>query len=383
MNYARRVWLMCLCCAFVSALPASAQKGPVIITFDPPESGTGAFQGTSPYSINPSGEIAGYYLDSNNVGHGFVRSAAGKITTFDAPAAGTGTFQGTGAFSINPNGTSVGFYQDANCVEHAFQRTQDGAISSFDAPGAGTTPGSCLSFDPLDTQGTAAMSINAPGEVAGSFMDANDIFHGFVRTKDGVTTTFDAPGAGTNIFQGTFPAVSSGLNNVGTLIGDYMDENSVYHGFVRTKNGEIISFDVNGAGTGPFQGTDPISINSRGQIVGIYLDSANTAHGFVRNPDGSTTTIDVPGAGTGSLQGTFLEMNTDEGFIVGDYADGNGAFHGFLRNPKGEITYFDVPGAGTGNYQGTIPTSINAAGTITGIFADSNTAYHGFVLVCP
>jgi hypothetical protein len=39
--------------------------------------------------MNTFGTIAGYYVDANNVYHGFVRDQRGRfITSFDAPGAG-------------------------------------------------------------------------------------------------------------------------------------------------------------------------------------------------------------------------------------------------------------------------------------------------------
>ena len=64
--------------------------------------------------------------------------SAQTITTFDAPGAGTGPFQGTYAFNIDPSGTIIGFSRDANNVRHGFIRSQDGSFTIFDAPGAGT-----------------------------------------------------------------------------------------------------------------------------------------------------------------------------------------------------------------------------------------------------
>ena len=45
------------------------------ITFDAPGAGTGAGQGTFPITINTAGAITGFYIDANNVSHGFVRPA--------------------------------------------------------------------------------------------------------------------------------------------------------------------------------------------------------------------------------------------------------------------------------------------------------------------
>lgn len=107
------------------------------------------------------------------------------------------------------------YYADANYVEHGFVRRQDGELTAFDAPGSGTTPGICLQFNPFDLEGTAGLDINAPGETAGLLMDANQVYHGFVRTPGGKITQFDAPGAGAGPYQGTYPAPVSGLNATG------------------------------------------------------------------------------------------------------------------------------------------------------------------------
>jgi hypothetical protein len=59
----------------------------------------------------------------------------------------------------------------------------------------------------------------------------------------------------------------------------------------------LITFDVPGAGTGAFQGTIGFAISPNGTITGWYLDSGSVYHGFVRTRDGTFTTFDVPGAG--------------------------------------------------------------------------------------
>jgi hypothetical protein len=204
MNYSRML-LVCVFGAMVLAPWAEAQKKAQIITFDVTEAGTGTGQGTFPYAITPSGEVAGWFLDANNAGHGFIRSTDGKITKFDAPAAGISAYQGTAPWSINAAGTTTGFYVDANCVEHGFVRQQDGELTAFDGPGAGTTV-ICVQLNAFVYQGTAELDINDSGEIAGVIIDDNSVSHGFVRAKDGAITTFDAPGAGTGPYQGTSPS---------------------------------------------------------------------------------------------------------------------------------------------------------------------------------
>ncbi len=89
-----------------------------------------------------------------------VRPAAAdppKIITIDAPGAGTSAFQGTQAFVINLGGAIAGDYIDAGGVYHGFLLGVGDHFTTFEAPGAGTKAG----------QGTAAISINQEGATAG------------------------------------------------------------------------------------------------------------------------------------------------------------------------------------------------------------------------
>ena len=212
----------------------------VFTTFDAPGAGTGPFQGTLPQAINPAGAIAGLYLDASSLYHGFLRDPDGALTTIDVPGA-----HQTFPYSINPAGAIAGYYGVAGVI-HGFLRAPNGTLTTFDAPGAGT------GF----AQGTLALNINPAGEIAGDYNDNSNVFHGFVRAPDGTITTFDAPGAGTGSGQGTFTTTVDGLNPAGVISGATLDNSNVYHGFVRAPNGTITIFDVPGAGTGPFQGTD-------------------------------------------------------------------------------------------------------------------------------
>ena len=93
------------------------------MTFNARQAGTGNGDGTEAYSVNPAGEITGYYIDANNVSHGFLRARDGAITTFDAPDAVTSPYQGTAAYSINPGGVITGAYYGESVVVHGFLRT--------------------------------------------------------------------------------------------------------------------------------------------------------------------------------------------------------------------------------------------------------------------
>jgi hypothetical protein len=248
---------------FVLSANANERKT-AIITFDVPGAAHGPFQGTHGNAISPQGTITGTFDSNGN--HGYVRARDGTFITFDVPGAGTGAFHGTFAYSINPAKTITGFYVDASGLAHGYVRASDGAITTFDVPGASVT---------------FALNINPAGTIAGYYLDASNVAHGFVRAPKGAMTTFDAPGAGTGPGQGTFTAGVDGINPAGAIAGAYLDASNVSHGFVRARDGAITTFDAPGAGTGSGQGTFPDDINPPGAIVGSFLDASNAFHGFL------------------------------------------------------------------------------------------------------
>jgi uncharacterized membrane protein len=375
--------VLCLAVCMLGVGIFAMAQSPRIIEFNAPGAGStpGLGLGTQGEDINPAGAIAGLYADANNVMHGFLRTPEGRLITFDAPGAGTvpnlyfkstpaGTLggQGTYAMSINPEGAIAGSYIDENNLGHGFVRAPDGTFTTFDDPEAGTT----------DHQGTFAWNINRAGVIAGNYWDPSHVRHGFVRTPDGKFTNFDPLGS-----VSTFVCLASCINPAGEVTGYYSDAEGVAHGFVRAPHGRITEFDVPGAGTEAGQGTFAGSINGEGAVTGGYVTEDNVSHGYVRSPDGRITTFDVPGAGTNGSQGqgTYPEAINDAGAVTGQYIDSNDVQHGFVRAPHGKFTYFDAPGAGTatGSYEGTIPLAINAAGEITGAYFDSNYVLHAFL----
>ena len=372
--------LILLTC-FVSATwpQAQPQCKHKIITFDVPGAGAGAGQGTFPYVIVHGEWIAGNYIDASNVYHGFLRAPDGTITKFDVPGAGTGAGQGTiEVKGMTPTLEIVGTNMDANNVFHGFLRTRHGKFTVFDAQDAGTA----------SNQGTGALSVNPAGLILGIYLDANNVYHGLLRAPDGTLTPFDAPDAGTGAYEGTYPANLSGINPKGANVGESFDANYVYHGYLLAPDGTFTEFDNPKAGSvaGSGQGTLTLGINPAGEISGVYIDENYVFHGYMRAPDGTMTDYDVPGAGTGTYQGTnacwyiacWGSINP-AGTITGFYVDNNNVYHGFLRTRDGESVPFNAPGAGTGAWQGTQPMTINPEGAITGYYTDANNAVHGFL----
>jgi hypothetical protein len=174
--------------------------------------------------LNPDGTVAGAYADSSGVMHGFVRQAKGTITSFDAPAPASLTTIVTLAGGINLNGEITGYSLDSNFVFHGFVRRPDGSFTTFDDPEAGTGPTSLGSF-----QGTAAFKINLGEAITGQYFDASNNGHGFERFRDGQFANFDAPDADPGSTFGTRPSTN---NAEAEVAGWYMDAGGLNHGFL-------------------------------------------------------------------------------------------------------------------------------------------------------
>jgi hypothetical protein len=302
------------------------------------------------------------------------------IITFDAPGADTkpGDFNGTYPGSINFWGVITGSYQDTNSTFHGFLRSREGNFTTFEAPGA----------DLGSFNGTAPCCINDLGAVTGVYYDKTGFSHGFVRSREGKFTSFDVPGVG------GFGSTPLAINLEGAIVGVYTDSNFSFHAFQRSPEGEFETWigpdACTGNGAEGCFGSGASNINVFGIVAGGYEDDGGNFvhHGFVRSPDGKLKIFNVPAAGTGSYQGTgcpgcALGFNL-WGAIGGTYIDSNSVQHGFLHSPDGRFTTFDAPGAGTGSYQGTgcpsdCPTSLNDFGAIMGTYIDTNGVLHGYL----
>jgi hypothetical protein len=242
---------------------------------------------------------------------------------------------------------------------------------------------------------TSAAAINTAGTVTGLYDEATVpngplVAHGYVRTSDGTITTFDPTGS-----TGTHP---TSINDNGAITGYFTvgAAQSQAYGFVRDAAGTIVRFAPPGV-----TATYPYSINDSGVIAG----SCECAGGsFKRGPKGGIALISVEGY----IMFAYAINAEDE--IVG-YLESttNSAYIGFALSPKGkgttipstvEVAAINATGVITGQLSGsagfvlepkealvsfappgstyTAPASINAAGTVAGTFLDSGQYSHGF-----
>jgi len=344
-------WLMTRYCKPLSVVVQSQQlsnnlprdngDGGTLTTFQVP----GAIV-TYPQDINDAGTISGFWFDTNQAVHGFLRARDGRITTIDVPGAGTGPAEGTYAYGINQAGAITGYWCDQNFNCHGFVRDAHGTITSFDYPGAVYTGG---------------QGINPSGTVTGFWADANGNGYGFVRSPRGEYASFDTPG-----FIDT--STSDIIDPRGDVTGGYFDTSSPHpaHGYFRRADGTLILFD----GPGVCQtsnGTSVGGIDAAGVVAGGYLGSdCGTYHGYFRHPDGTFDISDFPGS-----EGTIFTAIAANGAVAG-YAFTSSGIPAFLRTPGGAFYSFSLPSIVMGTN-----IAVNSAGTITGIYlaTDQYVAY--------
>jgi hypothetical protein len=177
-----------------------------------PGGGNAAYVG-----INSLGEVAGTYSDTTERAyHGFFIDTSDNITTFDVPGAiGTQPGYGTWAYSLNDSGVIAGFWVDTNFTGHGYLRKPSGVIVSYNVPGtttfgggtyinsAGTVvstsftdthsnpiwapfirnhAGNITSVEVPDTDEAIATGINQSGEICGFFAGQKGVTYAFLRT---------------------------------------------------------------------------------------------------------------------------------------------------------------------------------------------------------
>ena len=210
---------------------------------------------TQVIGINNTGTTDGFYVDNNNVTHGFTNTN-GKYATVDYP--GTAFNQLLGQ---NDRGQASGYYSlsvDNTTPDFPYVYDEEGAVFEV------------ISI-PQAAQGAQATGVNNSQQVCGFYIDSNGINHGFLLNF-GKMTTLDPPGA---VF-----AQALGLNNKGQVVGQWMDGGNNTHGFVWSAQNGFTTVDApQGSGTTIVNG-----INDDGILVGFY-GNAPINTGFVAYPN--------------------------------------------------------------------------------------------------
>jgi uncharacterized membrane protein len=209
-----------------------------------------------------------------------------------------------------------------------------------------------VTFTPSGSIQTWPVAIGADSMIVGRYIDSQIVTHGFLRTSDGTITSFDAPDATVE----TWPL---GLNSSGDIAGFSWGASSI-EGFLRKADGTFTTFQYPGSNNTYARG-----INARGVIVGNAI-IAGSSQAFLRKPDGTFKLI---------LRGeNMIAAAINKKGVIAGYSYGNDNTPAFVRARNGEIARFAEPNA---VYTQVI--AINESGEIVGNYVDSGSASHGFV----
>ncbi|HLY06598.1 MAG TPA: hypothetical protein VKR31_12710 [Rhizomicrobium sp.] len=246
----------------------------------------------------------------------------------------------------------AGLFLSGVAIAPAFAASP-GSYTVFDAPGAGTEAG----------QGTFGVAVNAASSITGYFVDSNYYLHGFVRTADGTITTFDAAGP----LSETEPFA---INRNGRVAGFCQRKQRFFEAFLVKGSGKIEKYSAGGVNSGAY------ALNDNDEVVGTYSTRKHRVFGYLRSNTGAITAFQDPKAGKEALEGTFPIAVNNAGAITGQYAN-NGGAGGFIRDADGTFTNFKAPDAG--GFLGTNPSAINQAGAVAGVYTDSDNTFHSFI----
>jgi uncharacterized membrane protein len=211
--------------------------------------------------INDNFKTSGFYIDGDEVTHGFLRTRGAVFSTVDFP--GTEFNQLLG---LNFRGQAVGYFADSPgfTVDHAYIYDEGGNTFLQIVNAAWTS--------------SQATGINDQGVVCGFYVDISSVTHGFIL-NGGTLTTLDFPGS--NFTQ------ALGLNNNGQVVGVYSTANGAppMHGFVyNSAIGHFRTVDDPDGVNGGLSTTTVNGINNLGQVVGFYVDKTGNTDGFIGTP---------------------------------------------------------------------------------------------------
>ena len=271
------------------------------------------------FGINNRGDVVGNgFIDPDGIPYVY-DTKKGGFTNVTSVAG----YDDTAVLGISDKGVLVGSVFDGS-VDSGLIIDQNGASTVFDHPDRVTL--------------TQARGVNNEGLVTGFRDDANDQFapeNGFIY--DPKTETF------TDIVPSIF-TIAQGINSRGDVVGSAIFDGNfgapdpcgspafVRRGWLRTEDGTVTYFSVNGGAT------SARGITDSGTIAGFVNDpGSGLVKGFVVELDGSqcqsftiadADLLHFPGA-----VATFVGGIKISGEVVGSYDDGTTSL-GFVATPQ-------------------------------------------------
>jgi hypothetical protein len=284
---------------------------------------------TQVFGVNDRGDIVGNGATDTN---SFPFVYASKKGTF-TDVANVAGYVNTGVLGITDSGVMVGSVESSDePTERGLVRSADGMSTVFSHPDAATF--------------TQARAVNNRGLVTGY----RDTLAGGGGFGDGPAVGFIYdPKTETFTDIDTVPSyftIAHGINSKGDVVGSswFFDEDApcpgsrdewVRYGWLRTADGSISYFDING-----WNDTSARGINDAGWIVGfVYDPNDDKFKGFKVKLDGSpcqsVTVADSDFLGFPGFDFLYPESINNFGSIVGNVkVEEDGNSHGFIATPR-------------------------------------------------
>ena len=225
----------------------------------------------------------------------------GVFTTHDFPGA-----QGTYFYALGNDGTAAGHYQDSDGLYHGVI-LENGELRQYDFPGAVQTEIYGLS--------------DATGALTGNYIDASGVRRGFSGD-----TIIERPGA-----SATY---ADFVSFVGNVVGSYVDTEGIYHAYMRSPVGRFLSIDLPNATNLEYFFLH--GLNNARAVVGRAKAVGDVPRTYVGSPL-NLKELRVPG----SVSTEGWNINQD-GSVVGHYDSADGRRHGFIARlgPQAVSDYF-------------------------------------------
>ena len=218
----------------------------------------------------------------------------GVFATYDFPGSVNTFF-----YALDNTGKAAGHYKDIDGLYHGVI-LEGGELRQYDFPGAAETHIYGISDE--------------TGALSGNIVDAAGTTHAFsgelIITVPGAVNTY-----------GDF------VNAAGAVVGSYIDADGMFHGFIRNPDGSFATIDLP-----EMPNLEYLFVNTITDfgIVGFRAKAANDIlRSFILMPDGTLYEIRIP-----SSVITVVRNVNQDGSIVGYYDLADGHRHGFLGRPK-------------------------------------------------
>ncbi len=234
-------------------------------------------------------DYAGYTLSANGEKEVGFTLIDGIFITYDFPGS-----QKTHFYALGNNGLAAGHYQDSDGLYHGVI-VENGEMRQYDFPGAVQTEiygysdrTGALTGNYIDTSGvrrgfsgdtiverpgalaTYADFVSWTGHIVGSYVDAEGIYHAYMRSSVGRFLSIDLPNA-TNLEY----FFLHGLNNARAVVGRAKAVDDVPRTYVGSPlNLQELQFPGSVS-------TEGWNINQDGSIVGHYDSADGRRHGFI------------------------------------------------------------------------------------------------------